>query len=106
MELGPQNPRVWLLKGVGNIFKPKLFGGGAEKAEVDIRKAISLYEHDAPASPRPAWGRAEAWAWLGQALDKQDKRGDARAAFVKALEIDPEFGWVKYKLLPDLDRKK
>lgn len=105
-ELGPQNPRVWLMRGVGNMFKPKLFGGGADKAEVDIRKAILLFDGDSPVSPRPAWGRAEAWAWLGQALDRQDRREDAKAAFHKALEHDPEFAWVKYQLLPALERKK
>lgn len=26
VELGPNNPRVWMLKGVGNMFKPKMFG--------------------------------------------------------------------------------
>ena len=106
IALGPQNPRVWLLKGIGSIFKPKLFGGGAEKAEVDIRKSIALYEKDAPAAPMPSWGRAESYAWLGQALDRQDRRDEARAAFVKALEIDPEFGWVKYQLLPELEKRK
>jgi tetratricopeptide (TPR) repeat protein len=106
IELGPKNPRVWLMRGIGSIFKPKLFGGGAEKAEVDIRKAIALLDGDTPEAPRPSWGRAESWAWLGQALDRQDKREDAKAAYRKALEIDPEFGWVKYQLLPELERRR
>jgi tetratricopeptide (TPR) repeat protein len=105
MELGPSNPRVWLLRGVGNIFKPRLFGGGTEKAEADIRKAIALFESDTPEPPRPSWGKAEAWAWLGQVLERQDRRADARAAYLSALDVDPEFGWVKYQLLPALDRK-
>lgn len=106
IELGPDNPRVWLMRGIGSIYKPKLFGGGAEKAEVDIRKAIAKFDGDKPEAPRPAWGRAESYAWLGQALARQDKTEDAKAAYRKALEIDPEFGWVKYQLLPDLERKK
>jgi tetratricopeptide (TPR) repeat protein len=106
IALGPKNPRVWLMRGIGSIFKPKLFGGGAEKAEVDIRKAIAFLEGDTPEAPRPSWGRAESWAWLGQALDRQDKREEAKAAYRKALEIDPEFGWVKYQLLPELERRK
>ena len=30
----------------------------------------------------------------------------AREAFEKALEVDPDFGWVKYALLPSLEAKE
>lgn len=104
VELGPRNPRVWLLRGIGLIFKPGLFGGGADKAERDIRKALELFPTDTAPTPRPAWGYAEAWAWLGQALARQNRRDEARAAYHKALEIQPEFGWVTHVLLPALDK--
>jgi Flp pilus assembly protein TadD len=106
VELGPNNPRVYLLRGVGNIFKPALFGGGTDKAERDIRKAIELYATDKAQPPAPTWGRAEAWAWLGQVHVKQERFDDARAAYMKALEIEPDNGWVKDVLLPALDRRK
>jgi tetratricopeptide (TPR) repeat protein len=105
MELGKDNPRVFLLRGIGSIFKPRLFGGGLDKAERDIRRALELFPTDKPASPAPSWGHAEAWAWLGQVLVREERPQEARAAYLKALEIEPEFGWVKYQLLPALDRK-
>jgi len=105
LELGPNNPRVWMLKGVGNIFKPKMFGGGADKAEKELLKAIELFANDRPAPPAPKWGYAEAYAWLGQAYAAQDKLSEARTAYQKVLELDPGNGWVTSVLLPALDKK-
>jgi tetratricopeptide (TPR) repeat protein len=104
IELGPRNPRVWMLRGVGAMFTPTLFGGGVQKAEEYLRKAIGFFAEDRPVAPLPAWGHAEAYAWLGQALHKQKRIDDARAAYAKALELQPENGWVKHVLLPALDR--
>jgi tetratricopeptide (TPR) repeat protein len=104
-ELGPGNPRVWLLSGVGLMFKPALFGGGLGKAERDLRKAIELFPADKPAPMAPSWGHAEVYAWLGQVLARDDRVSEARAAYQKALEIDPDYGWVRHVLLPALDRK-
>ncbi len=105
VELGPTNPRVWMLKGVGTMFKPGMFGGGADKAEKELRKAIDLFANDRPVAPAPRWGHAEAYAWLGQAYAQQNKIGEARAAYQKCLELDPGNGWVLHLLLPALDKK-
>jgi tetratricopeptide (TPR) repeat protein len=104
--LAPRNPRVHLMRGIGAIYTPSMFGGGLDKAEEHLRKAIALFPLDAPRPPAPAWGHAEAYAWLGQVLAKQDKMVDARAAYRKAVELDPDFEWVKTTLVPALDRKK
>lgn len=104
MALGARNPRVLLLRGIGSIYRPRVFGGGLDKAERDIREALALFPADKPAPTAPAWGFAEAWAWLGQVLARADRRDEARAAYQKALEVDPEFGWVKYVLLPALQK--
>jgi tetratricopeptide (TPR) repeat protein len=104
IELGPRNPRVWMLRGVNAMFTPTMFGGGVDKAEEYLRKAILLFPEERPATPLPAWGHAEAYAWLGQVLHKQKRINDARAAYAKSLELQPDNGWVKHVLLPALDR--
>lgn len=104
LELGPRNPRVWLLRGVGAMFTPRMFGGGADRAEEYLRKAIALFPSDRPAPPLPAWGHAEAYVWLGQALHRQQRITDARAAYDRALELQPQNEWVRRVLLPALDR--
>jgi tetratricopeptide (TPR) repeat protein len=105
-ELEPKNPRVWLVSGMSNMFTPKMFGGGTDKAEQDLRKALTLFETDQPVAPAPSWGRADAYIWLGQALQKNDKPDEARTAYQKALELQPKNGWVLYVLLPSLDAQK
>jgi tetratricopeptide (TPR) repeat protein len=105
LELGPDNPRVWMLRGIGAFNTPAMFGGGLDRAETYIKKAIELYASDKPAAPAPAWGANEAHAWLGQVYARQDRKDLARAEYMKALAIEPNDNWVKMSLLPALDRK-
>jgi tetratricopeptide (TPR) repeat protein len=102
-ELDPKNPRVWLISGQSAMFTPKMFGGGLDKAEQDFRKAITFYETDRPVAPAPSWGRADGYVWLGQALQRQEKLADAKAAYEKALEVQPGYQWVQRFLLPSLN---
>lgn len=97
---GPENPRVWMLKGVSDLFRPKLFGGSAEKAEVSLKRALALFDKDAPASPAPWWGHAEAYGWLGQVYVKQGRLEEAKLAYAKALDLQPGNAWVLELLLP------
>jgi tetratricopeptide (TPR) repeat protein len=106
MSLGPTNPRVWLLRGIGAFNTPAMFGGGADKAEEYLRKAIELFANDHPQAPAPDWGLGEAHVWLGQAYAKQAKVDSARASYERALAIEPGDYWVRMVLLPALDRKK
>jgi tetratricopeptide (TPR) repeat protein len=102
-DLEPKNPRVWLISGMSAMFTPKMFGGGTDKAEQELRKALALFETDRPVAPAPSWGHADAFIWLGQALQKNEKIVDARAAYQKALELQPGNQWVQRVLLPSLN---
>lgn len=106
VELGPNNPRVWLLRGIGAIFTPSPFGGGLDKAEKYLTRALTLFPNDTPAPPMPAWGHAETYIWLGQVYKRRDRIDDARQAYTRALELQPDNGWVRHVLLPGLDRGK
>jgi tetratricopeptide (TPR) repeat protein len=106
VELGPNNPRVWLLRGIGAMFTPSMFGGGLDKAEEYLTKSLALFPNDKPAPPMPAWGHAEAYIWLGQLHKRRNRINDARQAYHRALELEPEHGWVKHVLLPALDRAR
>jgi tetratricopeptide (TPR) repeat protein len=106
MEIDPKNPRVWLIRGMSAMFTPKMFGGGTDKAERDLKKAIELFEAERSVAPAPSWGHAEAYVWLGQALQKDEKLDEARVAYQKALAIEPGYQWVQRVLLPSLDGAK
>jgi tetratricopeptide (TPR) repeat protein len=105
IALGPNNPRVWLLRGIGAMFTPSAFGGGLQNSEAYLRKAEELFANDHPTAPAPAWGRAEVYTWLGQVYQKQNRNADAVAAYNKALQINPDQHWVKYVLLPSAEKR-
>ena len=104
-ELEPDNPRVALLRGIGAFFTSKSFGGGIARAEQNLRNAVSLFGREKPDKRWPNWGRVDAWVWLGRVLAKKGDRVGARAAYGKALGLEPEHRWVRDRLLPELDSK-
>jgi tetratricopeptide (TPR) repeat protein len=105
VELGPNNPRVWLMRGISAMFTPGMFGGGDARAEEYLTKALALFPSDKPAPPAPAWGHADAYVWMGQLRQRQGRIADARKAYNSALEIEPGYQWVRHVLLPGLDRE-
>ena len=104
-QLAPDNPRVVLSAAISDFNTPKMFGGSKEKGLQGFQRATELFAQEEPTDPiQPVWGHREAYAWLGIAYQNQGELESARAAFEKALEIDPDFGWVKYWLLPELEK--
>ena len=104
-QLAPDNPRVVLSAAISDFNTPEMFGGSKEKGLQGFQRAAELFAQEEPTDPiQPVWGHREAYAWLGIAYQNQGELESARAAFEKALEIDPDFGWVKYWLLPELEK--
>jgi tetratricopeptide (TPR) repeat protein len=106
-QLEPNNPRVILLDAIGNYYKPAMFGGSKDGALAGFKRAAEFFDKEKITDPlQPDWGHEEAYAWIGVAyLDKNDKAA-ARAAFERALEIAPEYGWVKHQLYPKVVESK
>ena len=104
IELAPDNPRVVLSAAIGDFNTPRVFGGNKERAMKGFRRAAELFSRENPADPvEPSWGHSEAFAWLGLAYLDRNEKEPAEAALEKALQINPDFGWVKYVLLPELE---
>ena len=93
---GPKNPRVWLLRGQGAIFTPPEYGGGLDVAEEYLKRSIDLFAADAPKPGEPAWGKAEAFAWLGQVYEKKGDKANAGEMYKKALDVSPTYAYAKY----------
>ena len=109
VETGPRNPRVWVMRGIGAFNTPGAFGGGIDKAEAYLKKALELLAAESaapPAAALPAWGRADAHVWLGQVYAKQGKRDAARAEYQAALALQPRHPWITGTLLPQLDKSQ
>lgn len=102
-RLGPENPRVWLLKGIGAIYTPPAYGGGLDKAGEYLDRSLELFRTDEPEPPLPAWGKADVHVWRGQVFQQLGDTERARTEYAAALEIEPEYAWVTEDLLPALD---
>jgi tetratricopeptide (TPR) repeat protein len=102
LALGPENPRVWLLRGIGDFFTPEAFGGGVEPALAALERSARAFETDAPAPPEPRWGKPDVHLWLGQAYAAKGDVSEARAHYERVLELEPENAWVRDQLLPGL----
>jgi Tfp pilus assembly protein PilF len=74
-------------RGVGNYYLPAMLGGGPKLASDDFRKAIQLDSKN-----------AEAYLWLGLSLRKENKEAEARQAFTKSLELNPNRFWTRQQL--------
>jgi len=101
----PNDARVAMLNGVSRVNAPAFAGGGAVRAEAELRRALRLYATDRPVSPLPNWGRADAHIWLAVALEKQDKLAEAREQLQQALVYAPGHRWVTESLLPELNKR-
>lgn len=104
IKYSSDSPRVFLLDGIGKIFTPEKYGGGFVKAELSLNKAIELFESEAGKNVIPSWGHAEVYIWLGIIESKKGDKMKAKEYYQKSLEIEPENGWVKHVLLPELHK--
>jgi tetratricopeptide (TPR) repeat protein len=97
MELDPQNPRIYLLDGMGCYHKPEFVGGGKAKAKQLLTKAVELFEtHQPRPSPLPNWGHEQALAWLAKIELETGNSEKAGAHLAKARSINPDYGFIKY----------
>jgi tetratricopeptide (TPR) repeat protein len=87
IELNPKSPEVRLAEGVGNYYLPAMLGGGPELAAKNFNEAIAL-------DPKCA----DAYLWMGLTLRKLHKNPEARQAFAKSLELNPNRIWAKDQL--------
>lgn len=99
----PENPRIQFFNGVVLVTTPELFGGSLKGGIGALEKAVELYRSPQK-NPLPAWGEAEALAWLGLAKQKAGDLTGAKAAWNRALAIEPNYAWIKLVLLPAAEK--
>lgn len=102
-EIAPENPRVVLIAAISDFSTPEAFGGSKEEALEGFERAVELFEQVVISDPlAPEWGHEETYAWMGILYTDAGDIEMAREAYEKALVINPEYGWIKYVLLPQL----
>jgi len=103
-RLAPENPRVALQQGISAFHTPGLFGGGLDKSRAALERAAVLFAEQEETA-WPDWGEIDSLTWLGQVYAKQGLVEEARAAYQRALAIEPDSGWIRYVLLPQLEHE-
>jgi hypothetical protein len=57
-ELNPENPRIYLLRGISKFYTPKMFGGGKKAALPYFEKSETIFAaHPETDIVKPYWGR-------------------------------------------------
>ncbi len=99
MTLDPRSPIVQQLYGNHQNFTPEMWGGNPDNAIEAYQRAISIYEEKRQTDQ---WMYLDAHAWLGIVQKKQGRLQEAIAVWEKIVEKEPDFGWVKYNLIPSV----
>jgi len=60
LQLNPNNPRLYYLRGMSLFGTPVQFGGGKDKAKPLFEKALSLYSTEQADGFNPRWGKKQA----------------------------------------------
>lgn len=102
--LAPRNPRVRFFEGLHLLHTPEAFGGGPTAGLPALRMAAELAatEPKDPDAWAPAWGRAEALAWLAMTEAELGQRTQAEGHLSEALAMDPAYGFARVVVAPKL----
>jgi tetratricopeptide (TPR) repeat protein len=100
----PGNPRVLFFQALSLFNTPAAFGGDSVAGTELFQQSADAFAKADLTTPGPHWGRADALTWLGIAKQKAGDVAAARAAWEQALSLEPDYGWVKFALLPSLDQ--
>lgn len=102
IELAADNAFTNYVMGSYLFYTPSMFGGDAAGSLTYLEKSKKIYEKE---------GRIQTWeymnmmALLGQAYHNQKEYTKAKAIYTTALEIAPNFGYVKMVLLPRTEKE-
>lgn len=105
-SINPNKPYSYVIRGMMKYNTPAMFGGSYEDALKNFNYAVKLFEKEGNEnSINPVWGYAETFVWIGRTQEKLNNNEAAKFTYKKALDIEPEYNWVKYVLLPELEGK-
>jgi uncharacterized protein (DUF2141 family) len=104
IEANYKNPRAHIVRGQLLLNTPEFFGGSVTGAIKEYEASIRIFENE-KSEELPSWGYIEVLTNLGQAHYKNKNLSEAKATYEKVLSISPKYGYVKYKLLPELDKE-
>ena len=97
IELAPENAFTNYVMGSYLFYTPSMFGGDAKACLKYLEKSKGIYEKE---TQTQNWEYMNLLTLLGQAYHNQKDYAKAKAIYETALQIAPNFGYVKMYLLP------
>ena len=94
------NPIAWVEKANAEYHMPRIFGGSYRKAVTYYQKAVRYYQRQNMVNDCN-WVYMNALAWLAKSCEKADMRDKAKLTYLKILDREPDFKWVKEELYPE-----
>ncbi|MEO6691322.1 MAG: tetratricopeptide repeat protein [Saprospiraceae bacterium] len=102
----PENPRYLLIEAINTYYTPEAFGGGVDKALPMLEKSYKSFETYKPMDETyPNWGKETAAGMIALCYSKQDKKDEAKKWYDKALEINPDSGFIKNYIKSEMEKK-
>lgn len=105
LSINSENPRAIVLKAIMSFYTPEMFGGDIKKAIELFEKAKPLYTKQNKNPLAPDWGYLDLMSTLGMAYTKTGQFDKAKTVYTEALEKVPNYGRIKFMLLPELENK-
>lgn len=103
VQLDENEPMGWIMYASKEYYSPTMFGGSKQNAFDAYEKAIKLFEENNTALNN--WQYLNSIAITGTWYYEQKQYEKAKEFYKKALNIEPEFSWVKKTLLPQVEEK-
>lgn len=100
IETDPDSPHGWIEHGNAMFYAPSALGASKEKAIESYGRAVRLMETNMNESHR--WLYLNTLVGLAKSYQETGNRAMARVIYLKALEFEPGFKWVRDELLPGL----
>lgn len=103
-KLDSKNPKVLIVAATHLMHTPEFYGGDKKKSRELLNKVIDSIEYKD--NYRINWANyAEAYAYLAQLEILENNREKAKSLMKKALDLNPNYGFVKYDLEKQVSAK-
>jgi tetratricopeptide (TPR) repeat protein len=100
LEIEPQNVQALIDKGNLLYYSPRFFGGDKKEALNYFLTAAKILERNKETNQN--WVYLNLLSIIASAYEKTDKLAEAKQVYEKILLNEPNLGWVKYNLYPNL----
>lgn len=104
MVQNPDNPMGYIQYGNSQFYMPFVFGGSKAEAVAYFQKAEKLMEKN-KMQMQNDWNHMSLLVLIGQSYTEMKDYKNAKIYYEKALAVEPDFSWVKLKLMPELVEK-